>query len=159
MIRRVFLSLTLATIAMLTLPAPANAETLHVVDTNDGYLNLRSGPGTNYGIVQRMYGGTAVNAGARSGNWRQVFLPDGRSGWASERFLTLRYYQERYYDHFVAPTNDGYLNLRSGPGTGYGIIQRMYAGQGLVRVGTQGNWYRVRLPDGTTGWAHSRYMY
>ncbi len=157
--RRFFLIWSVTVLFIAALPNVAAAERLQVVDTSDGYLNLREGPGTGYAIIQRMYGGMEIEGVGASGTWRRVLLPDGRIGWASARYMTQRYVQRRTYDAYVARTHDGYLNLRSGPGTNYRIIQRLYAGQGLVDLGRRGSWMRVQLADGTTGWASSRYMY
>lgn len=158
--RRTFITSSFITTALCATIAPsiAFAETIYVNDTNDGYLNLRSGPGTNYQIVTRIYGGMNVDGVGQSGSWRRVVLPDGTTGWASGNFMSPRYVQQRHYDAKVAPTSDGFLNLRAGPGTNYRIIQRLYAGQGVNDTGSQGNWLRVQLADGTVGWTSSRYL-
>lgn len=134
-------ALTLMSLAALgvTLPSAVAAETLHVVETNDGYLNLRAGPGTGYGIVARMTAGMAVDGLARQGNWRQLVLPDGTIGWAYRDYLAGRFIPVRSYDYRVVPTNDGYLNLRNGPGTGYRILRRLYAGQRLFALDASGS--------------------
>ena len=46
-------------------------------------LNVRSGPGTNYGAVGQLQGGTRlpVIAQAYTCTWLQVQLPDGKQGW------------------------------------------------------------------------------
>lgn len=156
--RRQFITTATAAVCVALAPTLAMAERLFVTDTNDGYLNLRTGPGTNFPILIRLYGGTEVDGIDQSGSWRRVVLPDGQVGWASGNFMSSSYRQQRPYDARVARTNDGFLNLRTGPGTNYRIVQRLYAGQGVFDVGSQGNWMRVRLPDGTVGWASSRYF-
>jgi N-acetylmuramoyl-L-alanine amidase len=54
---------------------------------------------------------------------------------------------------YVAPSDAGYLNLRDGPGTRYDVVRRMDAGQPVRVLESQGRWARVRLSDGTEGWA------
>lgn len=156
--RRHFITSLAVAVSGAVLPTVTHAEPLFVNDTNDGYLNLRSGPGTNFQIITRLYGGTEVDAIGQSGSWRRVVLPDGTTGWASGNFMSRRYRQQRPYDAIVARTSDGFLNLRTGPGTNYRIVQRLYAGQGVYVVASQGNWLRVRLADGTVGWAFGRYF-
>lgn len=148
----------LSGLAAIILPGAATAETFYVDDTNDGFLNLRTGPGTTYAVVKRIYGGTGVDVVGRSGSWRRLVLPDGTSGWASGNFMSRRYVPQRRYDATVNPTSDGFLNMRTGPGTNYAIIQRLYAGQGLYVTGGQGRWLNVQLPDGTRGWTSSRFV-
>lgn len=153
--RRHFLT---TTAAITLIPTLASAEPLFVQYTADGYLNLRTGPSTNDAISMRLYGGTEVDAVGQSGSWRRIVLPDGTTGWASGNFMSNRYRQERPYDAIVARTNDGYLNMRSGPGTDFRIIRRLYAGQGVYDTGADGNWLRVRLADGSTGWVSARFL-
>lgn len=157
-LRRILLLSILVLASSVMLPGAAAAERLFVTDTSDGYLNLRSGPGTDHSIVARLYGGTEVDGVGQSGSWRRIVLPDGTTGWASGNFLTPSYRQMRHYDYFVLPTSDGYLNLRTGPGTSYPIIQRLYAGQGLLDGGSQNGWIYVTLPDKTAGWASETFI-
>ncbi|SIO29830.1 SH3 domain-containing protein [Vannielia litorea] len=149
----------LAFLALVALALPAAAETQYVQDTNDGYLNLRRGPGTQYGIVMRLTAGTEVQGLAGNRAWRQVALPDGTVGWVHGGYIDLNYFPTRRYDFTVRRTNDGYLNLRRGPNTSFGIIRRLHAGQMLFwDGGRSGDWAQLRLPDGTTGWASLKYL-
>lgn len=47
----------------------------------------------------------------------------------------------------------GPVNIRSGPGTNFGIIGTMYTPAQFVSA--QGDWYTIRLPDGSNGWVSS----
>lgn len=159
--RRLLLALiALTALAAAALHAPqARAETLYVQDTDDGYLNLRGGPGTGHGILLRLTGGTEVEAIAAEGNWREVILPDGTQGWLHRRYIAPGYAPTRPYAFMVRPTADGYLNLRRGPGTRFGITRRLHAGQMLLWAGPrEGEWAQVQLPEGTTGWASVKYL-
>ncbi len=51
-------------------------------------LNVRSGPGTEYGVVGVIQRGESVDAGPCSGSWCQVNF-DGGSGWASASYLSF----------------------------------------------------------------------
>jgi uncharacterized protein YraI len=46
------------------------------------------------------------------------------------------------------------LNVRSGPGTGYSVVDRLEAGDTVEIVATQGSWYRTA--EG--GWANGSYL-
>ncbi len=56
------------------------------------------------------------------------------------------------------PRGDNYLSLRNGPGSGYGEILRMGPDTVVTVLERRGDWRRVRLEDGTTGWAFGRYI-
>ena len=56
------------------------------------------------------------------------------------------------------PAGDNYLSLRTGPGSGYAEILRMGPDTPLTVLQSSGKWRRVRLPDGTEGWAYGAYV-
>jgi uncharacterized protein YgiM (DUF1202 family) len=67
---------------------PATGPDIYrVYSPGDGYLNLRTGPGTGFAIVQRMYNGSRVEVVERAGKWARVYHEDGAEGWASTRYL------------------------------------------------------------------------
>ncbi|WP_298857232.1 SH3 domain-containing protein [uncultured Sulfitobacter sp.] len=152
MIRRLALILGFFFVATAAL-----AQTYTAQGMSDGYLNLRAGPGTNHGIITRLYPGNEVTRLAKRGNWLKVRLSNGEIGWASQSFL-VRVVSSNGPLLYVQPTNDGFLNMRSGPGTGYRIKQRLYTGTEVKMIGRSGNWIHVRHSNGRTGWAHSRYL-
>ena len=138
----------------------AAAESLYVKQTNDGFLNLREGPGVLYRVIKRMYPGDRVYGLESSGTWRKIEHGGGgdplHTGWASSKFLEhrLTFGQTLTVKH----TSDGYLNLRAGPGSKYNIIRRMYPGDDLRLLDAKGEWRRVELQNGVIGWAHARYL-
>jgi curli biogenesis system outer membrane secretion channel CsgG len=44
------------------------------------------------------------------------------------------------------------VNLRKGPGTGYKVVGNIRKGTSLKILEANGDWFRVRLEDGSTGW-------
>ena len=59
---------------------------------------------------------------------------------------------------FVDAPSDHFLNLRSGPSTGYHVIRKMPHGSRVTVLARPGKWYKVRHASGLTGWAHSRFL-
>ncbi|WP_371154207.1 SH3 domain-containing protein [Jannaschia sp. 2305UL9-9] len=149
----------LATLLVLLLLSPlaAAAQTLFVAQTNDGYLNLRSGPGTRFDILRRLSPGDRVDVEEEIGSWAKVRLPSGDRGWASLKYLE-RAPRAAAGPLFVALTNDGYLNLRAGPGTDHRILRRMYPGDRLDLLERRGRWMHVRHVSGAMGWAYDAYV-
>jgi uncharacterized protein YraI len=89
--------------------------------TND--LNLRSGPGTRYGVIDTLPAGSAVEVLGCNGSWCRVATNEG-AGYASASYLDLGgaayaqapgpvYVEPQYYDYGWSP---GW-----GPGVGIGI--------------------------------------
>ena len=138
----------------------AASETLYVKKTEDGYLNLREGPGVQYRIIRRIYPGDRVESYESNGTWRKVESGGGvepwATGWVSAKFLETDLVVGRTLN--IAPTPDGYLNLRTGPGTKYQVIRRIYPGDRVQMLDATGSWRYVELENGVQGWAHSLYM-
>ena len=132
------------------------AEVLVVNSPGDGFLNLRTGPGGQYNIIMPMQHGTIVETLEAKGNWVRVRHESGNEGWAFRKYMvafdggvpTLR----------VNSPGDGYLNLRSGPGSDFAILRRMYNGDWVEVMERKGGWLRVRHESGTEGWAYSKYL-
>lgn len=61
----------------------------------------------------------------------------------------------------VAVVNTGTLNVRSGPGLGYGAIATLPQGFGvqLLARNSVGNWVLIGLTNGVTGWVNAGYLY
>ncbi len=134
----------------------AQAEWLVVNSPNDGFLNLRTGPGGGLAIIMEMEHGTAVKTLEYSGNWARVEHESGNVGWAHRKYMVkpaagpVRYY--------VYSANDGFLNLRTGPGTNFAIIRPMYNGSWVEILEQAGNWVRVYHESGDEGWAYRTYL-
>ncbi len=50
------------------------------------------------------------------------------------------------------------LNVRSGPGINYAVLNRTYMGNVLIVQDSSPNWYYVRLPDNTYGWVMKSFV-
>ena len=150
--------------------ASAAAATSAWVDApRDGYLNLRTGPGTGYRIIEHMPHRSRVEILHRPGKWAKVRASSGRIGWAHGSWLS----QDRPRGHFGqggghhgsaqgtwyvdAPNHKG-LNLRSGPGTGYKVARLMRNGDRVELLGKKGKWWLLRHQSGAVGYAHSGYL-
>ncbi|WP_299815088.1 SH3 domain-containing protein [uncultured Jannaschia sp.] len=144
----------LACLALLS--GPAFAQTLYVRDSEEGYLNMRDGPGTRHDVVRRLDPGDRVSVQESLGLWTRVRLPDGNEGWVSGDYLERG--EPIAAALFVKPTNVGYLNLRQGPGTETPILRRIYPGDRLAPLGRDGVWIEVRHATGARGWVHSDYV-
>lgn len=66
--------------------APAPVDLRYV---SGNVVNMRGGPGTNFGVVDKLTRGTLTEVVQTSDNgWAQIIVPStGLEGWMSERFL------------------------------------------------------------------------
>ncbi|MEL7114924.1 MAG: SH3 domain-containing protein [Pseudomonadota bacterium] len=135
----------------------ARAEMMIVNSPGDGYLNLRTGPGSSFAIVQKMFHGSAVNTLEYSGNWARVEHESGAVGWAHRRYMVPAATPTPAKLYVYSPS-DGFLNLRTGPGTDFAIVTRMFNGEWVEILERRGNWVRVAHEYGAQGWAYAKYL-
>ena len=79
-------SLTTAVVA----EEPAPEVTIDLRQVAGKRVNMRSGPGTNYGILDTLTRGTEAEILAvNEDGWAEVWIPStGQTGWMAERLLT-----------------------------------------------------------------------
>ncbi|MEW6577786.1 MAG: SH3 domain-containing protein [Chloroflexota bacterium] len=60
----------------------------------------------------------------------------------------------------TATVNTGALNIRSGPGIGYGVVFSVYRGVAMTLLArnADASWVRISLDNGIQGWVNSRYI-
>ncbi|MBC8062843.1 MAG: C40 family peptidase [Clostridiaceae bacterium] len=68
-------------------------NTTGVVTANQ--LNMRSGPATTYSILHVLWLGNKVKVIGRTGDWYQIQLSDGSTGWVSKAYLQVDLSQQK----------------------------------------------------------------
>lgn len=151
--------LSLAFGGLATVPAAVDAASA----TTTSALNLRSGPGTSYGVIVVMPAGAAVEV---TGDPQAGFYPvtyRGNSGFASGDFLSIGGGGGGGGVTTGGPTGtryviDGSLNLRSGPSTSDSVITVLREGAAVELSGEQSNGFARVTYNGTGGWAFAQYL-
>ena len=152
--------------------APALAQASPVASVSTGSLNVRSGPGLQYGSVATLPYGFGVQLVARNdvGNWVYIALTNGVTGWVNVNYLFTSYpirdlpVGEALVAAPLTPTgsNTGNLslNLRVRPDPASQIVRVLGLGQNFELIGRSYDalWANIRLPDGTTGWVQAEYI-
>ena len=49
------------------------------------------------------------------------------------------------------------LNVRSGPGSDYNIVTKVYPGQAYDLLQETEEWYKIKIDEQTQGWVSSKY--
>lgn len=103
-----------------------------------GTVNVRSGPGTGYGVLGQVAAGHTYVGIAQSGEWWKIAY-NGSLGWTHGS-----YYTTLSGTTGVKVTTDT-LNVRSGPGTGHSILGQIYMGQIYFWTQVEGlnGWYKI----------------
>lgn len=147
----------ISTILSSMLVSTAFAESA-VVSASD--VNLRSGPGLNYSIIDCLAKGTAVTVTDRSNEIWYGITVDGVTGYMSKNYLKIA--EESTSKDLVSSYGTGtvnamYVRFRSGPSHDSSILGEYNKGKPVVITGTSGQWTAVSI-DGQAGYIFSQYI-
>ena len=146
-------------------PGDAAMDYLPAEVTADGNVNVRSGPGLGYEILNTMRDGEAARyldasmPDERGVVWYMVEFKDS-IGWVSSVYAQLTGGWENTYTTVEGVSGDS--NVRSGPGLGYEAIGTLFKGDAAAYLGGSSvdergvTWYCIRF-GGQTGWVSEKY--
>lgn len=135
-----------------------------VITDSEG-LNMRTGAGTTYSIIQTLPKDTEIQVLGSGSNWYYIKYNDNY-GYVSSDFVFLTYNSKALYDGYpnienapsdmvftstpikaVVSTDSGGLNMRTGADTTYSIIQTIPKGTEIQVLGSGSNWYYITYND------------
>lgn len=142
------------------------AFAVRVKETSTGYLNVRTGPGTAYSIITKIYPGQKFISDLYENGWYRIHLPSGSQasyGWSYGGTTVDNGHLEgsQETDWLQVVDWKGDLNVRTGPGTSYPVITTVSSGQRFACIEESNGWYRFDLAnvDGYSyGWSSGNYM-
>lgn len=159
---RLTTGLLIAVLVAVALPGLALAAQQAVVKGSS--VNIRSGPGTTYQVAGSAVKGDRLDVLGKSNDWYQVKKAGGATGWIAAYLVEVSGNTAPVQAKSTTGTSTtvatavvtgSYLNLRSGPGTGYQASGQLKQGTSLQIVEKSGDWYKVKTPAGSVGWVAS----
>ncbi|HIX00199.1 MAG TPA: SH3 domain-containing protein, partial [Candidatus Nesterenkonia stercoripullorum] len=133
-------------------------------------LNVRSGPGTNYRVVQGMQTGEVVTVTATQGKWLQ-FTRNGQKVWSHGDYM--RKVNSGSSSSGSSSSSSGQVNagvngakyrvsnvwlrIRTGPGTNYSMLGTLSPNAQITATGKSGSWISFRHNNRTV-WVHGDYL-
>lgn len=139
---------------------PVVKQTGKVVNVSTN-LRVRSGAGTNYGVVGYILNGETVTIEEKNGTWYKITSSKGIQGYVSGEYISI--------DGNSGNSNNGnnsgnggqtptptsykakvknitsYLNVRSGAGTNNDVIGSLKNGQEVEVTGEAGDWFKIKF--------------
>ena len=126
-------------------------------------LNVRSGAGTNYGVLGIIYNGHSVTALDETDNWVKMAYNSG-TGWVSKKYLKETTNSSGGGSDSGAPSNAKTgkvtataLNVRRGAGMSYGIIGILNHGDAVSYTEEYNGWLKIAYGSGY-GWVSKKYI-
>jgi len=160
-------SLILIMVLLMCVAAPAFAESVKTAH-EDGSLNVRKGPGMNYGIETWVKNGQKITVIEACGAWTKItvdangktgyilakyVVSDENAGWEKPEAAPKKYDLGSVKTKFASST----VNVRKGPGTSHAVAFKAVSGDVLSILGESGNWYLVKAENGKTGYISKNY--
>ena len=126
------------------------------VGTTTGNLRLRESASTASSTLATVPEGTEVSVlEAAQNGWYKVEW-NGKQGYMSADYLTVRV-NPTELGTGTPNTGSDYLNMRSGPGTGYSKVGSIPPGTTLTITAEENGWYKTSY-NGVTGYVSSAYV-
>ncbi len=126
-------------------------------------VRVRYGPGLDHGVKMKLSRGAKVRIVDVSGHWCKVKAPSGGVGWVAGWVMNFK-----EPDQNVTATEGSKsvevrvgwvarpeVNVRVGPGLDQKEIGEAVLGTQVIILDEKGDWYKVALDNGTTGWMAS----
>lgn len=139
-----------------------------IVAVDSTSLNVRSGPGTGYAVIDTLYApdqGVVLDGpvSADGYTWYQLnYSYGGYTGWVAGEFLYYVSGSGFAIGDSVYTTAD-FLNVRSGPGTGYAVIDGIVSNTAASILDGPSyadgyTWYQIAYGGSLSGWVAGDYL-
>lgn len=106
------------------------------------YVNIRSGPGTSYSVVDILHKGDVVYVVTITDGWAEITSPV--YGYVMASWLQTAPNTSGYF-YCKAPEGE-YVNIRSGPGTSYSVVDILHRGDVVYAESVTDGWAKITSP-------------
>ncbi|MDB2045017.1 SH3 domain-containing protein [Clostridium perfringens] len=125
-------------------------------------LNMRSGPGSNYGVIGTLRNNDEVEIIKEVDGWYEIKF-NGKSGYVSSQYIKVVDNESNEEKPSVSLNKQGVvkvnsaLNMRSGPGSNYGVIGTLRNNDKVEIIKEVDGWYEIKF-NGKVGYASKSYI-
>lgn len=152
-LRKLLASASMVISAVMIFTSVAFADSYVV--TRDS-VNVRQSANTNSSVLGQVNQNDIVESLDSADGWIKIAYGNTH-GWISGQFLKTKGGQSsQSSSKGTVYTNTEEVNLRSGPGTDYGIMVCLDKAVSLSLLTTDGNWSKVQTKSGKIGWILSK---
>lgn len=133
---------------------PSPYEHLGIANVRN-YVNIRSGPSTDYKILGKLYKGCVANILGYEGDWVKIQSGNVAEGYIKAEYLLIGWDAEEKIEQYcdkLATVNCSVLNVRSGQGTDFSIYEQIPRGESYYVANEYEEWVEIILgQDDRTG--------
>jgi uncharacterized protein YraI len=131
-------------------PPPPPPSTNKAMKVTASTLNVRSGPGTSYGIVGYAYANQIYISFEQNSGWHRIWY-NGNTGWCSGSYLS------QVTGVTARKVTLDNLNVRTGPGTGYSIVGTAKINSLFYPHSSSSGWYGIYYGGSSQRWFSGAY--
>ena len=116
-------------------------------------LNMRSGPGGNYGVIGTLRNNDKVEIIKEVDGWYEIRF-NGKVGYVSKSYITIVNEGANNETESVIKEGTVYgvstnLNVRTGPGTSSQVVGYLLSGDKVKILGEENGWYKIQFNAST----------
>lgn len=141
---------------------PSPYENLGIANVSN-YVNIRSGPSTEYEKVGKLYNGCVADILGWEGDWVRIRSGNLEEGYIKAQYLLIGWDAEEKIAEYcdkTATVNCSVLNVRTGMGTEYSIYEKLPRGETYYVAEEYEEWVKIILgQDDSTGRETTGYVY
>ena len=141
---------------------PSPYENLAIANVKT-YVNIRSGPSTDYEAIGKLYKGCVANVLGYEGEWVKIQSGNLEEGYIRGDYLLIGWdAEEKIEEHCekVATVNCSVLNVRTGMSTSDSIYEQIPRGESYYVAEEYEEWVKIILgQDDNTGAEHTGYVF
>lgn len=135
---------------------------LTTVTVTGNLVNLRKGPGTNYGKAGQVNAGLILPVYQEKDGWYMVQAPGSGQAWIAGWLVNARNNPGSSTTPVVTTNNylkvmTEVLNIRSGPGTNYQVVSKIGLYETHQILEQKDEWYKIRIGN-IEGWVTGQYV-
>ncbi|MFC2949019.1 N-acetylmuramoyl-L-alanine amidase [Virgibacillus sediminis] len=141
-------------------PAESSANSKETYEVGNQVLNVREAPSRNANIIGTLSGSDTITVFQEKHGWVQTYY-GGKEAWVAKHYLIPLTHssqksqstRQSYNESATIQANG--VRIRTGPGTDYRVIDIAAAGDTFQISGTDGEWHKIVLGNGSAGWVAS----
>ena len=141
---------------------PSPYDNLGIANVTN-YVNIRSGPSTDYEILGKLYNGCVANILEYEGDWVKIQSGNLEEGYIKAEYLLIGWDAEAKIQEYcdrIATVNCSVLNVRTGMSTSDPIYEKIPYGESYYVLEEYEEWVKIVLgEDDTTGREHVGYVF
>lgn len=137
-----------------------HAENGQTYEVGTSILHVHGEPDRDAPIIGLLQRGDKVTAFQEKYGWVQTYYA-GEAAWVAKHYLVpigpeqLPTMDETPADTMGITVTAPSVNIRSGPGLDYAVVGGTWQGETFETMGQSGDWLKVSLVDGSSGWIAS----